>query len=367
MTADSRDSSERSVISAPDALSQLEQFDSLIDVRTEAEFALDHLPGAINCPVLTNTERVEVGTMDRQQSSFEARRSGAAYVSRNIAHHLETRFQSMPKTWRPLVYCWRGGNRSGAMTHILGCVGWQARQLEGGYRAYRRQVVADLVTLPARLSLRVVCGTTGSGKSRLLQELRAQGTQVLDLEALAHHRGSVLGGLPAQPQPSQKMFETRLWSALRLFDPARVVFIESESRKIGDLRIPDALLSLMRASECVRLEVPLPVRVRLLRDEYEHFERNRHALDIQLDCLQALHGRQKIAQWKALARDDDWDGVVEQLLVEHYDPAYLKSIDRNFERAANADIVRIESDAIEDYKAAAHELAARSSRLFALA
>lgn len=367
MTSSAWDSAERSVISASDALVHLSQFDSLIDVRTEAEFAIDHLPGAISCPVLTNTERTEVGTMDRQQSSFEARRRGAAYVSRNIALHLETLFHSMPKTWRPLVYCWRGGNRSSAMTHILRCVGWQARQLEGGYRAYRRCIVTDLAAFPARLSLRVVCGTTGSGKSRLLQELSALGAQVLDLEALAHHRGSVLGGLPAQPQPSQKMFETRIWSALRSFDPKRVVFVESESRKIGELRIPDALLKLMRASECVRLEVPLHARIRLLRGEYEHFERDPNALDAQLDCLSALHGRQKIAQWKARARDDDWDGVVEQLLVEHYDPAYLKSIDRNFERAASADVVRIESDAIEDYRAAARALAGRSSGLLALA
>ena len=315
----------------------------------------------MNCPVLTDAERVEVGTMDRQQSSFEARRRGAAYVSRNIAHHLETQFESKPKNWQPLIYCWRGGNRSGAMAHILRCVGWQARQLEGGYRAYRRQVVADLATLPARLPLRVVCGTTGSGKSRLLQQLAAQGAQVLDLEALAHHRGSVLGGFPAQPQPSQKMFETALWSALRSFDSRRVVFVESESRKIGDLRIPDALLAHMRASMCVRLEVPLLARIRLLRDEYEHFERDRNAFDAQLDCLSALHGRQKIAQWKALARGDDWDGVVEQLLIEHYDPAYLKSIDRNFEHAASADIVHIESDAIDDFKAAAQSLAAPSA------
>lgn len=367
MTAGAWDAAERSVISVADALMQLSQFDSLVDVRTEAEFAIDHMPGAISCPVLTNTERVEVGTMDRQQSSFEARRRGAAYVSRNIALHLETLFNSMPKTWRPLVYCWRGGNRSGAMTHILRCVGWQARQLEGGYRAYRRTIVTDLATLPGCLSLLVICGTTGSGKSRLLQELSVQGAQVLDLEALAHHRGSVLGGLPAHPQPSQKMFETHIWSALRSFDPMRVVFVESESRKIGELRIPDALLRLMRSSECVRLEVPLHARIRLLRGEYEHFERDPNALDTQLDCLSALHGRQKIAQWKALARDDNWDGVVEQLLVEHYDPAYLKSIDRNFERAASADVVRIESDAIEDYRAAAQALADRSYGLLAVA
>ncbi|MBC8118846.1 MAG: tRNA 2-selenouridine(34) synthase MnmH [Burkholderiaceae bacterium] len=363
MTTDRSAWSERRGISAIDALSNLRQFDSLIDVRSEGEFAVDHLPGAINCPVLSDVERAEVGTMDRQQSSFEARRRGAAYVSRNIAHHLETAFDQKPKTWQPLVYCWRGGHRSAALTHILARVGWRARQLEGGYRAYRREVLSDLTTLPSRFSFRVICGTTGSGKSRLLQQLAATGAQVLDLEELAQHRGSVLGGLPSQPQPSQKMFETRLWSALQTFDPARPVFVESESRKIGELRVPEGLMIAMRASECVRLEVPLEVRVRLLRDEYRHFERDLTALNDQLDCLSALHGKQKISQWKSLASDDNWDAVVEQLLVEHYDPAYLKSIDRNFAHVGRAAVVSIAVESPDAFQAAARGLTAELLQL----
>jgi tRNA 2-selenouridine synthase len=357
MMVDGATPAERCVIPAAEAMHQLARFDSIIDVRSESEFALDHIPGAISCPVLSDVERAEVGTTDRQQSSFEARRRGAAYVSRNIARHLETTFHSKPKTWQPLVYCWRGGNRSRAMVHVLQQVGWRAQQLEGGYRAYRRLVLADLDTLVRRLSLRVVCGTTGSGKSRLLQQLAAGGAQVLDLEALAQHRGSVLGELPASPQPSQKMFESRLWSALRSFDPGRIVFVESESRKIGAVRVPDELLNAMRASECVRLDVPLAARIRLLRDEYRHLEQRRDDLHAQLDCLTALHGRQKIEQWKKLADDDEWDGLVERLLIEHYDPAYLKSIDRNFRHASAAAVVRIDSDAIEDFEAAARSLA----------
>jgi len=295
--------------------------------------------------------------MDRQQSSFEARRRGAAYVSHNIARHLETQFHSMPRTWRPLVYCWRGGNRSSAMAHVLAQVGWQARQLEGGYRAYRRQVLLDLESIAAAFTYRVVCGTTGSGKSRLLQHLAALGVQVLDLEALAEHRGSVLGRLPLQPQPSQKKFETRVWAALRSFDPTRAVFVESESSKIGELRVPANLLAAMRSSECIRLDVPLAARVRLLRSEYGHFERDRESLNAQLDCLVALHGRQKIASWKQLAAGDDWNGVVEHLLAEHYDPAYLKSIDRNFEHASSALVLPIVSDGVDDFRAAARTLA----------
>lgn len=348
---------DRAVVSAADALAELGRFDDVIDVRSESEFAEDHIPGAINCSVLTDAERAEVGTMDRQQSSFEARRRGAAYVSRNIAHHLETQFADKPKTWRPLVYCWRGGNRSAAMTHILGRVGWQARQLEGGYRAFRRAVIAELDQLPQKFSFRVVCGTTGSGKSRLLQQLAAIGAQVLDLEALAQHRGSVLGGLPSMPQPSQKSFETRIWWALRRFDSARPVFVESESRKVGELRVPDRLLESMRAAECIRLDLPLDARIRLLRDEYAHFESDAGTLYAQLDCLVPLHGRENVAQWKRLAESGRWDEMVERLLVEHYDPAYVKSIGRNFARVTGARLLRLPSDDPAAFLDAARELA----------
>jgi tRNA 2-selenouridine synthase len=296
--------------------------------------------------------------MDRQQSSFEARRRGAALVARNIARHLEQSFADKPRSWKPLVYCWRGGNRSSSMTHILGRVGWQARQLEGGYRAFRRAVLADLERLPGGFRFSVVCGTTGSGKSRLLRHLAEAGAQVLDLEALAHHRGSVLGSLPELPQPSQKQFETRIWHALHAFDAARPVFVESESRKVGELRVPDQLLLSMRASECIRLELPLAARVRLLRDEYVHFESDPASLHARLDCLVPLHGHERVEEWKRLAAEHQWDRLVERLLVEHYDPAYLRSIGRNFTRSAAAQPLALASDAAATFRAAARALAA---------
>lgn len=348
---------DRSVVAVGAALADLQHFDTIVDVRSEAEFAEDHIPGAINCPVLHDAERAEIGTLDRQHSAFEARRRGAAYVARNIALHLESSLADKPRGWKPLVYCWRGGNRSGAMAHILARVGWQARQLEGGYRAFRRAVIADLERLPAQFTLRVVCGTTGSGKSRLLQQLAALGAQVLDLEALAHHRGSVLGGLPALPQPSQKHFETRIWQALRAFDPAHPVFVESESRKVGELRVPDQLLLAMRAAECIRLELPLAARVRLLRDEYVHFETNVALLHEKLDCLVPLHGHERVDAWKRLVDERRWDALVERLLVEHYDPAYLRSIGRNFTRSAQAQPLALASDEAAAFGAAARALA----------
>jgi tRNA 2-selenouridine synthase len=343
-------------ISAADALTDLARFDAIIDVRSPSEFAEDHVPGAFNCPVLDDAERAQVGTLHKQASAFDARRLGAVLVARNVAAHIESRFADRPRAWRPLVYCWRGGQRSGAMATVMARIGWQVRVLDGGYRAYRRAVVEQLALLPARHRLRVVCGTTGSGKSLLLQRLAVAGAQVLDLEALACHRGSVLGGLPQQPQPTQKSFETRIWAALHAFDPHQPVFVESESRKVGDLRVPDALIERMRAAECIRLELPLAARVRLLRAEYAHYERDPTALYTQLDCLTALHGHERIASWKQLAQHDAWNDLVERLLVEHYDPAYLRSIDRNFARIGDAQVVAAASDDVADFDAIARRL-----------
>jgi len=311
-------------------VAELTAFDEVIDVRSPSEFAEDHVPDAINLPVLNDVERARVGTLYKQVSSFEAKKIGAALVSRNIAQHLETWFADKPKSYRPLVYCWRGGSRSGSLTHILQKIGFPAIQLDGGYKAYRRHVVAELATLPSRLSYRVVCGPTGSGKSRLLQQLTRLGAQVLDLEMLAAHRGSLLGALPDQPQPPQKSFESAIWYALATFDPARPVFVESESKKIGSLRVPDALITAMHASRCVRLEVPLAARVQLLMEEYPHFLLDPETINRRLAHLVTLRGHDTVAAWQALAKQQDWNQLVATLLVEHYDPAYLKSLSSNY-------------------------------------
>jgi tRNA 2-selenouridine synthase len=319
------------------------RFDTVIDARTPAEYAEDHIPGAVSAPVLDDAQRAEVGTLYKQVSPFDAKKLGAALVSRNVARHVETLFGGKDRAWRPLVYCWRGGKRSGAMAHVLREIGWDAKTLEGGYRAYRSWVISRLSEAPSGLDFRVVHGATGSGKSRLLASLARAGAQVLDLEGLAAHRGSVLGGLPGQPQPSQKMFESLLLQALSALDASRPVFVEGESKKIGQLHVPEALIACMRAAECIRLESSLETRVTLLLGEYRHFLEDHSKLETQLDCLAALHGRSRIAEWKALVARGEWRAFVARLLAEHYDPAYRNSSMRNFVRLADARAVRVES------------------------
>ena len=344
-------------VATPLPYSQMRTFDDVLDARSPAEFAEDHLPDALSVPVLDDAERALVGTIYKQHSAFEAKRVGAPLAARNIATHIEARFASRPRDWKPLVYCWRGGARSGALVHVLRQVGWDARRLEGGYKAFRRQVVADIGSLPARLRLHVVCGATGSGKSRLLEALVEAGAQVLDLELLAAHRGSVLGDLPDAPQPSQKRFETLLWAALSQFDPARPVYVESESKKVGNLRVPDALIEKMRAARCFRLEADESTRVALLLDDYAHFVADPAALAAKLDLLRDLHGQERIEQWRSHLEAGRWAPLVSDLLASHYDPAYRRSLARNYRDAATATPVEVRDISAAGFRALARTLA----------
>ncbi|MTV36146.1 tRNA 2-selenouridine(34) synthase MnmH [Duganella radicis] len=345
------------ILSIEQVLSQLDTFDAIIDARSPGEFALDHLPGAINAPVLDDEQRIRVGTMYKQVGSFEAKKVGAALVARNIAAYVEDLWIDKPREWRPLIYCWRGGNRSGSMAHILAKIGWPVVQLEGGYKAFRQEVNAALEQ-PPQLQFKVVCGTTGSGKSRLLEVLAAHGAQVLDLEQLAAHRGSVLGHLPSQPQPSQKAFETMIWNVLRRFDPARPVYVEAESKKVGNLRVPAALMDAMRASDCIAMTLSRANRVRLLMEDYDHFLASPETLNGQLEHLTQLHGREKIVHWQAMSQAGQMPELVDELLAQHYDPAYLRSIDRNFIRYAQALPLQLDDISDEAFAAAARQLIA---------
>lgn len=323
-------------IAAAQALAQLDSFSTIIDARSPAEFALDRLPGAVNWPSLNDEERARVGTLYKQTSPFEARKLGAALVARNIARHIEQHALDKPKAWQPLLYCWRGGHRSGALALVLGQIGFRIHLVEGGYKAFRQAMLADLPAQVARLRYRVLCGPTGSGKTRLLQALREAGAQVLDLEALASHRASVLGLIPGQPQPTQKQFEMRVWHSLRHLDGARPVYVEAESKKVGNVTLPDALINAMRASECLRVELPEDERVALLLEDYPFFVQDREFFCQRLDTLTALRGRTVVQGWQAQIAAGQTEAVVRELLALHYDPGYAASTQRNFARFSQA-------------------------------
>jgi tRNA 2-selenouridine synthase len=319
-------------ISADDALGSLDKFSTIIDARSESEYALDRLPGAVNWPTLNDSQRQQIGTEYVQVNAFEAKKRGAALAAKNIAAHIEREVIALPKSWKPLVYCWRGGKRSGSLALILSEIGFEVTLIDGGYKAFRAAVVEDIARLATQFNYRVICGPTGSGKTRLLQGLAANGAQVLDLEALAKHRSSVLGLIPGQEQPSQKQFDMRIWHALKHLDPSRGVWAESESKKVGNVSIPDALMAALRASQCARVELPVDERVKLLLQDYDFFAQNPDFFCQRLDVLRDLRGHEVINGWQSQVRSGDIATVVRELLELHYDPGYLSSTRRNFKQ-----------------------------------
>ncbi|MDY6938097.1 MAG: tRNA 2-selenouridine(34) synthase MnmH [Cyanobacteriota bacterium] len=306
-----------------------ETYSEIIDVRSPNEFAIDRMPEAINLPVLSDAERAKVGTIYKQVNPFEARKIGAALTAQNIARHLQHHFATKSKEYRPLVYCWRGGQRSQSLASVLAAIGWSATVLEGGYKTYRTYVRSQLEHLPDRFSYRILAGATGSGKTRILQRLAQLGAQVLDLEAIANHRGSILGEVWAEnptPQPSQKAFESGLVQQLQYFDPGLPVWVESESNKIGQVYLPPALWNQMKRSPGIEIELAIEHRVNWLMQEYECLGRHREFLATKLEGLKSRHGHQKVRQWYDTIQRGDGKTLVADLLVSHYDPSYERSL-----------------------------------------
>ena len=342
----------------PTTVDDLAGFDAVIDVRSPAEFALDHIPGAINCPVLDDEERRIVGTLYVQVSAFEARKLGGAMVARNIAQHLDTAFHDRPKGWRPLLYCWRGGMRSGSFVTWMRLVGWDAQQLQGGYKAWRAHVIARIAALAPSLPLRVLCGPTGSAKTRVLQALGALGEQVLDLEALAAHRGSVLGALPGMEQPSQKAFETQLATAMKGFDLTRTVWVEAESRRIGRISLPDALLERLRVSPVVQIDATPDARLAYLLRDYAWLGDDTQRLADKLGLLKGMLANETLAQWQGWAMDRNLPPLFAALMAQHYDPLYARSQGRHFEKLSGGRCVETDDLSEAGITALARRIAA---------
>ncbi|MEL6678961.1 MAG: tRNA 2-selenouridine(34) synthase MnmH [Pseudomonadota bacterium] len=329
-------------------------FDEIIDVRSPAEFAEDHVPGAISLPVMSNAERARVGTIYVQESRFEARKIGAAIVARNVATHIDAHFAGKPGGYRPLVYCWRGGQRSGAMATILAQIGWRVETLAGGYRGYRRMVVERLYDRPLGLDLVLLDGNTGCAKTDLLHRLAARGVQVVDLEGLARHRGSVFGGFADAQQPAQKGFESALTEAFRGLDPARPVVVEAESNKIGSVLVPPTVWEAMRAAPRLEVRAPLPARARYLTERYADIVADPARLAELIDRLGRLHPRERIEAWHAHAAAGEHASLAESLMVHHYDPTYQRSRARWPEARAHVDLEALDAVGLD---AAAQQVA----------
>lgn len=302
---------------------QAENFDTIIDVRSPAEFAEDHVPGAVNMPVLSNEERAEVGTIYTQESPFKARKIGATRVARNAATAIETHLLHKEGGWRPLVYCWRGGQRSGSFTSILAQIGWRAQVLDGGYQSWRRHVVAALYEDPLPHKIIRLDGYTGTAKTELIKRVAALGAQTLDLEGLANHRGSVLGDIDGA-QPAQKGFETALLTALSALDPAKPVLVEAESARIGTLRLPPSLWVAMKQSPRIVVNAAPEHRARFLADAYADLFAATDALTDRLNHLRHHAGHATVDHWLTLLQTNQPRALAHALITNHYDPAYAR-------------------------------------------
>jgi tRNA 2-selenouridine synthase len=307
------------------ALLKKTMFDSIVDVRSPSEFLDDHMPGAINLPVLDDAQRAEIGTIYKQTNPFEAKRTGAALVAQNIAGHLQTDLVKKDRDWRPLIYCWRGGQRSSAMAKIFSDIGWHSAVIEGGYKSYRKAVLDDLDHLPTKFQLIVLSGPTGTAKTHILRAAAEKGAQVIDLEGLANHRGSLLGSEPGSPQPAQRLFESRLCAALQNFTTSRPIFIEAESNKIGQIHVPPALWASMRQASRVSLTAPIEARIAFLQRDYRHIiEQPDHLIEL-LAGLRQRYSTATFDLWETTIKAGDWYSFVHNLLETHYDPSYARS------------------------------------------
>ena len=328
-----------------------EQYALIIDARSPHEYAEDHVPGAVNLPVVDDAEFAEVG-IRYKTDPHAAYLIGAQHSFRNLSRHTVDLISHYMPSDRFLVYCFRGGKRSALWASNLRLIGFQVDVVPGGWKRYRNWVRESLAVLPQRFEYRVLCGPTNCGKTRLLlQALARQGEQVLDLEGLAKHRGSLLGDLPGEPQPTQKFFDTLLLDALRRFDPARPVWVEAESRKVGRLLVPDELTAAMRRARAIHLVVPMPERVRHCREEYAHFALDPKAMVAKLAPLKQMVGGEEMARWQALADAGEVDELFERLMTTHYDPCYARSTTREFgpgDGANRLELASLQPDALAD-------------------
>lgn len=309
----------KNVLSPADFL-QESQTVSVIDVRSPAEYEHAHIPGAINVPLFNNEERAEVGTCYKKLGRDEAVRLGLKLIGPKLADFVEQADQIAPNR-DVLVHCWRGGMRSGSFAWLLRTAGFQVRTLEGGYKAYRNHV---LMAFEQPQNIVIVGGHTGSGKTDILKELATLGEQVIDLEAIAHHKGSSYGAIGQAPQPSSEHFENLLYHPWSQLDPTRRLWLEDESRHIGTCFIPLGIWQQMReASEIIFVDVPKDIRIQRLVREYAGF--GQEVLQQATERIKKrLGGQHYKAAIEALGLGDY--AAVADISLNYYDKAYLYGI-----------------------------------------
>jgi len=297
------------------------QFDEVIDVRSPTEFQQDRLPSAINLPVLNDQERHLIGTQYKNEGSYHARKKGSTIISQNISQLIEQHFQLKELGYKPLIYCWRGGQRSGSLAEVCRQIGWQTSVLKGGYKSYRKLVYDYLYTSRLPFKIILLSGHSGTAKTETLKLLSGMGTQVLNLEELANHKGSIFGGI-GMNQPSQKMFESQLAGQLVKFDTTKPVLIEAESQKIGRLFIPPSLWQTMKKSKRIMMSATIEDRSAYTVTTYQEIIQSTDGLVDLVERLSPYHSRKCLDNWIQLAKAGEYQELATQLMINHYDPRY---------------------------------------------
>jgi len=293
-----------------------------IDVRSPSEFAEATIPGAVNVPIFDDAERAAVGTVYKQEGKAAARRLGVKLVAPKIPAFVEE-VEALLAAGRPpgIVFCWRGGMRSYAMTSFLDLAGLPVRQLSGGHKVFRARV-RDFLAAGAWGRLLVLRGLTGVGKTRLLHLLREKGYPVLDLEGLANHRGSAFGGLGLGSQPNQKSFEAALWDELRRIPPGSWALAEGESPHIGRLVLPKPVYNALQLETTLWINASLAFRSAVILDDYPARDELKAAFVRPLKALRERLGAEKVEELLGMLERGEWETLVAELMVRYYDPLY---------------------------------------------
>ena len=336
---------------------EFSNYDLIIDARSPREFAEDHIPGALNLPVVANDEYAKVGTTHKDDP-HQAYLIGVRLSLRNISDHIAEHLAHCSENTRFLVYCFRGGKRSKLWADNLRTIGFKVDVLKGGWKNYRRWVRDGLDGLPPQFCFRVLSGSTGTGKTRLLSALASIGEQVLDLEELAGHRGSLIGALPGISQPSQKFFETTLLDKLRSFDLGRVVWVEDESRRIGAIQLPDTMFDAIRRGDIYALEALMTERVRLWREDYPHLVADPVQMVERLQPIRSLVGAEEYDRWTTAAAQGAIDELFERVMRMHYDPCYQRSMRKDRSKDRMREVITLAQLDEKAMQTAARKLAA---------